>query len=154
MTPPHFTFLWLSSLWRGPGPLFEQIWIPFTQGIFVPSLIDFGLLFLEKKIFKNFQRIFTLSLLSPLGDGLSPSFEQNLIPSFQGWFVPSLVKIGPVILEKTILKWPLPIFIYFFYYLPYEKDLALYLYKLEFPSPKDNLYQVWLNLACWFWRRF
>jgi hypothetical protein len=26
--------------------------------------------------------------------------------------------------------------------------------KLEFPSPKDNLYQVWLNLASWFWRRF
>jgi hypothetical protein len=26
--------------------------------------------------------------------------------------------------------------------------------KLEFPSPKNNLYQVWLNLACWFWRRF
>jgi hypothetical protein len=24
---------------------------------------------------------------------------------------------------------------------------------LEFPSPKNNLYQVWLNLACWFWRR-
>jgi hypothetical protein len=25
--------------------------------------------------------------------------------------------------------------------------------KLEFPSPKDNLYQVWFHLACWFWRR-
>jgi hypothetical protein len=25
--------------------------------------------------------------------------------------------------------------------------------KLEFPVPKDNLYQVWLNLACWFWKR-
>jgi hypothetical protein len=25
--------------------------------------------------------------------------------------------------------------------------------KLEFPSPKDNLYHVWLNVACWFWRR-
>jgi hypothetical protein len=38
-------------------------------------------------------------------------------------------------------------------YLPFEDDLALYLYKLEFPLPKDNLYQVWLNLATWFWRR-
>jgi hypothetical protein len=26
--------------------------------------------------------------------------------------------------------------------------------NLEFPLSKDNLYQVWLNLACWFWRRF
>jgi hypothetical protein len=31
--------------------------------------------------------------------------------------------------------------------------LALYLNKLEFPSPKNNVYQVWLKLACWFWRR-
>jgi hypothetical protein len=35
-----------------------------------------------------------------------------------------------------------------------EEDLALYLNNLEFPLPKDNLYQVWFNLACWFWRRF
>jgi hypothetical protein len=27
-------------------------------------------------------------------------------------------------------------------YLPFEEDLALYLTKLEFPSSKDNLYQV------------
>jgi hypothetical protein len=31
--------------------------------------------------------------------------------------------------------------------------MALYLNKLDFPSSKDNLYQVWLILACWFWRR-
>jgi hypothetical protein len=39
-------------------------------------------------------------LLSPLGERQSPSFEQFRIPSAQGWFVPSLVKIGPVVLEK------------------------------------------------------
>jgi hypothetical protein len=43
--------LWLSPLWRGPGPLFEQTWIPFIQGWFVPSLIDFGPLVLEKTFF-------------------------------------------------------------------------------------------------------
>jgi hypothetical protein len=26
--------------------------------------------------------------------------------------------------------------------------------KLESPPPKDDLCQVWLNLAQWFWRRF
>jgi hypothetical protein len=26
--------------------------------------------------------------------------------------------------------------------------------KIEFSLPKDSLYHVWLNLACWFWRRF
>ena len=42
---------------------------------------------------------------------------------------------------------------HFYDYLPFEEYLALYLNKLEFPSPKDTLYQVWLNLACWFLRR-
>jgi hypothetical protein len=42
---------------------------------FVPSMIEFGLLVLEK-IFKTFQCIFTL-LLFPLGEGQSPSFEQT-----------------------------------------------------------------------------
>ena len=38
-------------------------------------------------------------------------------------------------------------------YLPLEKGRALHLKKLEFPSPKDALCQVWLKLAQWFWRR-
>ena len=38
-------------------------------------------------------------------------------------------------------------------YLPLEKDGALYLNKLETPSPKDALCQVWLKYAQWFWRR-
>jgi hypothetical protein len=30
----------------------------------------------------------------------------------------------------------------------------LYLYKLEFPAPKKNYSQVWLQFVQWFWRRF
>ena len=33
-----------------------------------------------------------------------PSFEQTWIPISQGCFVPSLVEIGPVVLEKKIFK--------------------------------------------------
>jgi hypothetical protein len=33
-------------------------------------------------------------------------------------------------------------FLHFCDYLPFEEDLALYLNKLEFPSPKDSLYHV------------
>jgi hypothetical protein len=40
-------------------------------------LIEFGQLVLEKKIFRKFKCIFTLSLLSPLGEELSPSFEET-----------------------------------------------------------------------------
>jgi hypothetical protein len=54
---------------------------------------------------------------------------------------------------RRFLNDPTP-FLHFYDYLPFEKHLALYLNKFEFPLPKDNLYQVWLNLACWFWRRF
>jgi hypothetical protein len=62
-------------------------------------LIEIGLLVLEK-IFKNFQCIFTLLPLSPLGERQSPSFEQFRIPSHQELFVLNRVKIGPVVLEK------------------------------------------------------
>ena len=35
---------------RGRGPSFEQTWIPFTQGCFVPSLVVIGPVVLEKKM--------------------------------------------------------------------------------------------------------
>ena len=38
-------------------------------------------------------------------------------------------------------------------YLPLEKGRALHLNKIESPSPKDALCQVWLKLDGWFWRR-
>jgi hypothetical protein len=64
MTPPHFNSILFPIPVRG--------WV-------VPSLIEFGPVVLEKKIFKNFQCIFSLSLLSPLREGRSPSFK-NLNP--------------------------------------------------------------------------
>jgi hypothetical protein len=44
-------------------------------------------------------------------------------------------------------------FLLFRYYLPFEKGDPLHLNKLESPFPKDDLCQVWLKLAQWFWRR-
>ena len=32
------------------GSSFDQTWIPFTQGCFVPSLVEIGLVVLEKKM--------------------------------------------------------------------------------------------------------
>ena len=45
------------------------------------------------------------------------------------------------------------IFSLFRNYLPLEKGGPLHLNKLETPSPKDALCQVWLKLAQWLWRR-
>jgi hypothetical protein len=43
--------------------------------------------------------------------------------------------------RRTFLNDPTP-FLHFCDYLPFEEDLALYLYKIEFPAPNYNLYQV------------
>jgi hypothetical protein len=57
----------------------------------------------------------------------------------------------PAVLEK-IFKWPHSIFT-FLWLSPLWRGPGPLFEQLEFPLPKDNLYQVWLNLACQFWRR-
>ena len=46
---------------------------------------------------------------------------------------------------EKIFNDPTP-FLHFWDYLPFEEDLVLYFNNLEFPSPKNDLYQVWLIL--------
>ena len=67
---------------------------------------------------------------------------------FTQGFVLSLVKIGPVVLEKREIS-----SIYFdsCYYLLLEKGVILHLNKHKSPSPTDASHQVWLKLAQWFW---
>ena len=57
-------------------PLFEQTCIPFNQGCFVPSYAEIGPVVLVKNFIFH-QCIFTISLLSHLGKGLGPSFEET-----------------------------------------------------------------------------
>jgi hypothetical protein len=67
----------------------------------------------------------------------------------------SLNGIGPAVLEKMILKKNSDWYIFTFLLLsPLPNDQTVnYLKKLESPSPRDDLDQVWLKLAMWFWRR-
>jgi hypothetical protein len=44
-------------------------------------------------------------------------------------------------------------FLLFRHYLPLGRGYPLLLNKPESPSTKDDLCQVWLKLAQWFWRR-
>jgi hypothetical protein len=53
---------------------------------------------------------------------------------------------GTVVHEKKILKWPFPIFA-LLWLSPLWRGLGLHWNKLEFPSCKKCLYQVWLKLA-------
>jgi hypothetical protein len=104
-------------------------------------LIDFAPLVLEKKILKNFQCIFTLSLLSPLGEGLSLPLHKHESPLPKDDLCQVWLKLAQWFWRRKFLNDPIR-FLHFCDYLPFEEDLALYLNKLEFPSPKDTLYQV------------
>ena len=95
----------ISPLGERKCPLFEKTWIPFSQGFFVSGLVEIGPVVLEKKIFQFRPCIFAISLLSPLGKGWGPPFELTLIPITQKCFVPSLVEIGRVVLEKKMKMW-------------------------------------------------
>ena len=63
----YFRYFVIIPLGRRCGSLFEETCIPFTQGCFVSSLVEIGLVVLEKKIFKVHQCNFVISLYSPLG---------------------------------------------------------------------------------------
>ena len=89
-----------------------------------------------------------LTLLEFIGS----SFEETWIPFTQGCLVPNLVEIGPVVWRRRFFNF-VNVFSLFRNYLPFEKGGALHLIKIESPSPKDALCQVWLKLAHWFWRR-
>ena len=56
----------------------------------------------EEDFFLFFQCISAIWLLSPLGKGRGPSFEQTWVPFTQTCFVLSLVKISPVVLVKKM----------------------------------------------------
>jgi hypothetical protein len=101
-------------------------------------LIEFGLLVLGKKILKKFQCIFTLSLLSPLGEGLSPSLDNLKSTTPKDDLCQVWLKFAQWFWRRGFLNDPTP-FLHFCDYLPFEEDLALRLNKLEFHSSKDNL---------------
>jgi hypothetical protein len=103
--------------------------------------------------FKRLFPIYTCKIVSPLvarTDSRGSWFEQTWIYIMSESFHVNLNSSGSVILEKKLLQWPHKFFC-FCDYLPFEQELALYLYNLE--SRKDDLYQVWLQIVCWFWRR-
>ena len=67
--------------------------------------------------------------------------------------MPSLVeiKLAQWFWRKRFLNF-VNVFSPFRNYFPFEKSGVPYLNKIESPSPKDDLCQVWLKLAQWFFR--
>jgi hypothetical protein len=107
---PIFAFLWLSPLWSGPCPLFEQFRIPFTQGLIIPSLIEIGMLIL--------QIIFSINTCKYGSPYCGPSwcrgpwYEQFWIYIISDSFRVNMTYHGSVVVKK-ILKWSHPIFAFF-----------------------------------------
>ena len=62
------------------------------------------------------------------------------------------LKIAQWFWSRRFLK-VLNVFISFPNYLPFQKGVTFRLNKLEFPSSKNAVWQDWLKLDQWFWRR-
>ena len=117
----------------------------------MPSWVEIGPVVLEKTFLISSMYFRRFLIISPWKRaGLF--IWTNLNSLHQGCFVPSLVEIGPVVLEKIFFTF-VSVFSLFRNYLPFDKGGALHLNKLESPSPKDALCQVGMKLALWFWRR-
>jgi hypothetical protein len=132
------------------GPWCEQFWIYIISESFPVNMTDYGSVVLEKKIFKWTHPIF--AIISPL------KRTWPFIYTNKNSFYPRMIY------AKFDWNWPagsgeedskkiFSVFLLFCDYLPLEKGNPLHLYNLESPPPKNDLCQVWLKLAQWFWRR-
>ena len=98
----HYLILWLRSVAAG----IQTLYLPLARRTPKPTepLLPFHVLLLYRYYL-------------PLGKGCGPSFDQTYIPFTQGCFVPSLVEIGPEVLEKICVN----VFLLLSYYLPLRK---------------------------------
>ena len=92
-----------------------------------------------------------LTTVSSFWELNGPFFEQTLIPSSKG----ALCQVWLNLVHYFLKRFSnfVNVFSLFRYDLPLEKIGDLYLNKLESPSLKVALCQVWLKLAQWFLRR-
>jgi hypothetical protein len=148
MIPPYFCISMIISPWKRTWPFFWTILINFTQGWFVPNLIEIGLLVLEKKTVLNVTYVNMVFLIVAPPEPWEPWSELEFT-SYQKSFHVNMSSCGSVVLEN-ILNDPSPL-LHFCNDLPFREDLALNLKNLEFPWPKDNLNPVWRKLAYCFW---
>ena len=75
--------------------------------------------------------------------GRDPLFVQTRIPFTNRDYVPSLIKLSQWSLRFGNRQ--MNAFLLFRYHYPMEKGMTFYLNKLESPTPKDALCQVWLK---------
>jgi hypothetical protein len=97
--------------------------------------------FWRRKFFKIFSAFSLFRYYLPLEKGYPLSLNKLISPLSKDDLCQVCLKLAQWFWRRRFLNDPTP-FLHFCDYLPFEEDLALYLNKLEFPSPKDNVYQV------------
>ena len=106
-----------------------------------------------RRRFFNFVNVFSLFRnYLPLEKGGAHHLNKLVSPSPKDALCQVWLKLAQWLWRRRFFNF-VNVFSLFRNYLPLEKGAALHLNKLEFPSSKDALCQVWLKLAQWFWRR-
>ena len=125
----YFHYILIISRWKKVG---VQLEFP----SFMDALCQFGWNwpsgFGEEDLLKSLMYFRNFVIISPW---IGPLFEQSWIPFTQGYFVPGLVEIDQLVLEKKIWLF-VNVFSQFRNYLPLEEGRALHLNKLESPHPR------------------
>jgi hypothetical protein len=97
--------------------------------------------FWRRRFLKNFSVFLLFCYYLPLerGNALYLNKLEFFLP--KNYLCQVWSKLAQWFWRRRFLNDPTP-FLHFCDYLPLEEELALYLNKLEFPLPKDNVYQV------------
>ena len=106
-----------------------------------------------RRRFLNFINVFSLfHNYLPLEKGRALHLNKLESPLPKNVLCQVWLKLAQQFWRRRFLK-IVNLFLLFLNYLPFGKGVAFHLNKLESPSPRDTLCQVWLKLAQWFWRR-
>ena len=104
--------------------------------------------------FFNFVNVFSLFRnYLPLEKGVALHMNKFESPSPNGCIVPSLVEIGPMVLEKFFLISSM-YFSYFVIISHWKRVWSfIIIQKMKPPSTKNTFCSVWLKSAPWFWKK-
>ena len=142
----YVCYLVIIFLGKGPGLSFKKIWIPFTQGCFVLSLIEIGQWFCRRiwrrRLFNFIIILLPFSYYLPLEKGGALQWT-NLNPLHPRMLCAKLGEIGSVVLEKILSLY----FHYFVMISPWKRALPFIWTK--------NLNPLHLRMLCaklgWNW---
>ena len=105
------------------------------------------------RAFLNSINVFSLfRIYLPLERGMALHLNKPEYPSPKNALCQVWLKLALLFLRRRFLNF-VNVFSLFCNHPSLERGMALHLNKIEFTLSKDALYQVWLKLAQWFWRR-